>query len=176
MDDAWSNPDLSDPDYGADAPLTAEQRSFAEEHHNLLFSFMDRYGLNEDCYDRLAIRFLRTVVRYLADGSLREYAFSTVLWYHLRSELTDILRDIRQRPAEVEFEQLPAWEPAYEETIDALLWRQIEQELTFKQCEAVYLRNQGYKNREIAELCGVRPKAIEKRFGRIRKNLKKMRF
>lgn len=43
--------------------------------------------------------------------------------------------------------------------------------LTYKQFEAIQFRNQGYTNREIAELCGVGRKAIEKRFARIRKIL-----
>ncbi len=154
-----------------DAPLSEEQRSFAEEHHGLLLSFMAKYRLDGDCYDRLAIRYLRTVARYTTEESLRRYAFSTILWYHLRSELSDILRDNRRQPETVEIDQAPAVDTAYDHVIDAALWKQIEEELTFKQCEAVYLRNQGYKNREIAEMCGVRPKAIEKRFGRIRKRL-----
>ena len=43
--------------------------------------------------------------------------------------------------------------------------------LTYKQFEAIQFRNQGYTNREIADLCGVGRKAIEKRFARIRKIL-----
>jgi len=155
--------------------LTEEQREFADANHDLLYAFMARYRLSDDCYGRLAIRYLRTAVRYLTDGGLRQYAFSTVLWYHLRSELSDILREDRQRPAEVDPEQLPAWEPPLEETIGMQLWQTIERELTFKQCEAVYLRNQGYTNREIARLCGVKPKAIEKRFRRIRDRIRKIK-
>ena len=51
------------------------------------------------------------------------------------------------------------------------LWEKIEELLTYKQCEVVYLRNQGYSNREIADLCGISRKAVEKRFARIRKIL-----
>ena len=155
-----------------DAPLSEEQRSFAEEHHRLLMSFMAKYHLDPDCYDRLALRYLHAVARYTTEADLQQYAFSTILWYHLRSELSDILRDNQRQPETVEIDQAPAVDTAYDHVIDAALWKQIEEELTFKQCEAVYLRNQGYKNREIAEMCGVRPKAIEKRFSRIRKKLK----
>lgn len=156
----------------SDAPLSEEQRSFADEHHSLLLSFMAKYQLEADCYDRLALRYLHAVVRYTTEESLRQYAFSTILWYHLRSELSNILRDNQRHPEEVEIDRVPEWDSAYDHVIDDALWKQIEQTLTFKQCEAVYLRNQGYKNREIAEMCGVRPKAIEKRFSRIRKKLK----
>ena len=55
--------------------------------------------------------------------------------------------------------------------IDDGLWRVVEDNLTYKQFEAIQFRNQGYTNREIAELCGVGRKAIEKRFARIRKIL-----
>ena len=47
--------------------------------------------------------------------------------------------------------------------------------LTYKQFEAIQFRNQGYTNREIADLCGVKRKAIEKRFARIRKILSNLK-
>ena len=58
-----------------------------------------------------------------------------------------------------------------EAPIDNALWAKIEELLTYKQCEVVYLRNQGYTNREIASLCGISRKAVEKRFARIRRIL-----
>lgn len=64
--------------------------------------------------------------------------------------------------------EIPAPEIA---PIDDGLWRVVEDNLTYKQFEAIQFRNQGYANREIAELCGVGRKAIEKRFARIRKIL-----
>ena len=51
----------------------------------------------------------------------------------------------------------------------------IEDSLTYKQFEAIQFRNQGYTNREIADLCGVKRKAIEKRFARIRKTLSNLK-
>ena len=56
--------------------------------------------------------------------------------------------------------EIPAPEIA---PIDDGLWRVVEDNLTYKQFEAIQFRNQGYTNREIAELCGVGRKAIEKR-------------
>ena len=156
-----------------DAPLSQAQRDFAEANHGLLLDFMARHHLDADCYDRLSLRYLNAVVRYMTESKLQQYAFSTILWYHLRSELSNILRDNRKYPKEPEFPDPQFRDPTHDHAVDAELWKEIERELTFKQCEAVFLRNQGYKNREIAELCGVRPKAIEKRFGRIRKKLKR---
>ena len=132
-------------------PLTTEQQAFAEEHHGLLLDFMAKHSLGDDYYDLLAIRYLKVVVRYLSEEALRKYSFSTVVWYHLRSELSNYAPEIAP--------------------IDDGLWRVIEDNLTYKQFEAIQFRNQGYTNREIAELCGVGRKAIEKRFARIRKIL-----
>ncbi len=157
-------------------PLSEEQRAFADDNHRLLLTFMTRHQLDADCYDRLALRYLHAVVRYLTEEELQQYAFSTILWYHLRSELSNILRSESQIPEDVWEDEPVAWDPTCEAAIDAVFWQEIERELTFKQCEVVFLRNQGYKNREIAALCGVKPKAIEKRFSRIRKKLKTKGF
>ena len=69
-------------------------------------------------------------------------------------------------------EEIPAPEIA---PIDDGIWRVIEDNLTYKQFEAIQFRNQGYTNREIADLCGVKRKAIEKRFARIRKILSNLK-
>lgn len=55
--------------------------------------------------------------------------------------------------------------------MDYLRWQEIQDTLTARQNETILLRNQGYSNAEIAKLCGVSEKAIEKRFQRIRKKL-----
>ena len=140
--------------------LTPEQQAFAEEHHGLLLDFMAKHSLGDDYYDLLANRYLKVVVRY-----------QSVAWYHLRSELSNYARDQVGKLQEIPIEfycEIPAPEIA---PIDDGLWRAIEDNLTYKQFEAIQFRNQGYTNREIAELCGVGRKAIEKRFARIRKIL-----
>lgn len=152
-------------------PLTPEQRSFAEEHHGLIIDFMEKHNLDGDYYGLLAHRYLKVVVRYLTEEKLRKYAFSTVVWYHLRSELHNYAREEAKRIQELSLElhgdvPAPTGEP-----FDTPMWKKIEEILTYKQFEVILLRNQGYSNREIADLCGVKRKAIEKRFARIRKIL-----
>ena len=124
---------------------------------------MEKHSLDDDYYGLLAQRYLKVVVRYLTEEELRKYSFSTVVWYHLRSELSNYARDQVGKLQEIPIEfycEIPAPEIA-----------PIEDNLTYKQFEAIQFRNQGYTNREIAELCGVGRKAIEKRFARIRKIL-----
>ena len=82
-------------------PLTPEQQAFAEEHHGLLLDFMAKHSLGDDYYDLLANRYLKVVVRYLSEEALRKYSFSTVVWYHLRSELSNYARDQVGKPQEM---------------------------------------------------------------------------
>ena len=88
-----------------------------------------------------------------------------------KTPISNYARDQVGKPQEIPIEfycEIPAPEIA---PIDDGLWRVVEDNLTYKQFEAIQFRNQGYTNREIAELCGVGRKAIEKRFARIRKIL-----
>lgn len=152
-------------------PLTPEQQAFAEENHGLIIDFMEKHSLDGDYYGLLAHRYLKVVVRYLTEEKLRKYKFSTVVWYHLRSELSNYAREEARRVQELSMElhgdvPAPTGEP-----FDNAMWKKIEEILTYKQFEVILLRNQGYNNREIADLCGVKRKAIEKRFARIRKIL-----
>lgn len=54
---------------------------------------MEKHSLDDDYYGLLAQRYLKVVVRYLTEEELRKYSFSTVVWYHLRSELSNYARD-----------------------------------------------------------------------------------
>lgn len=154
-----------------ETPLTPEQQAFAEQHHGLVLDFMKRHGLDGDYYGLLIERYLRVVVRYLTEEDLRKYRFSTVVWYHLRSELYDYTREEAKRIQQLSQEWYGDIPTPSGEPFDNAMWKKIEEILTYKQYEAILLRNQGYNNREIADLCGVKRKAIEKRFARIRKIL-----
>lgn len=153
-------------------PLTPEQQAFAEAHHDLILAFMHKHSLSAGYYGMLAERYLKVVVRYLADEELQRYAFSTVAWQHLRSELMNHARREMKHQAELPLETYDDVPIPTDEPFDAAMWEKIEDILTYKQYEVILLRNQGYTNDEIANLCGVKRKAIEKRFARIRKLLK----
>lgn len=154
-------------------PMTPEQQEFAEKHHWLILEFMKRYSVEDgDTYGILAQRYLKAVMRYTTEEKLQKYAFSTIVWYHLRSELASIYKQ-QEKLHSVEWN---CWKdkPFPEDApFDSEMWSQIEQILTHKQYEAIKLRDAGYSNREIASICGVQRKAIEKRFARIRRVIRK---
>lgn len=150
-------------------PMTPEQQEFAEKHHWLILEFMKRYSIEDgDTYGILAQRYLKAVIRYTTEEELQKYAFSTIMWYHLRSELVSIYKQQeRQNAAEMAYWQDKSFPDNV--PLDNEMWAQIEEILTSKQFEVIKLRDAGYSNREIAKICGVQRKAIEKRFARIRK-------
>ena len=154
-------------------PLTTEQQAFAEKHYWLVIEFMKRYSVeDDDIYGILAQRYLNAVIRYTTEEELQKYAFSTIVWYHLRSELASFYQQ-QERQMEVELDYLRNKPLPEDEPMDNELWTQIEQILTSKQYEAIKLRDAGYSNREIANICGVQRKAIEKRFSRVRKAIRR---
>jgi RNA polymerase sigma-70 factor (ECF subfamily) len=69
-------------------PLTMEQSAYAEEHHNLIYAFLHKHGYSVDeYYDVVAFGYLRAVQRYLEHEELRIYAFSTIVFAAMRSEM-----------------------------------------------------------------------------------------
>lgn len=150
-------------------PMTPEQQEFAEKHHWLILEFMKRYSIEDgDTYGILAQRYLKAVIRYTTEEELQKYAFSTIVWYHLRSELASIYKQQERHNAA----EMACWrDKPFPDNVpfDNEMWAQIKEILTSKQFEVIKLRDAGYSNREIAKICGVQRKAIEKRFARIRK-------
>ena len=62
-----------------DRPLTAEERVFAEEHHDYLYQFMRWNHLPvEDWYDELVIPYLNAVKKYCSREELHIYPFHAV--------------------------------------------------------------------------------------------------
>ena len=153
--------------------LTEEEKAFAEKNIGLLFAFMRRYHLPEDYFGGLALAYVRFVGKYLKEKEVYSYSFSTLVWHRLRSELSHIVRKENQNQQEMLSEnalELQGKEDNYfgEEVIG-----EMSQTLTQKQFEVLFLRMSGYTNAQIASMEGVSKRAIEKRYFRIRKILKR---
>ena len=153
--------------------LTEEEKAFAEKNIGLLFAFLRRYHLPEDYFGTLALAYVRFVGKYLKEKEAYSYSFSTLVWHRLRSELSHIVRKENQNRQEMHLEtalEIQGQEDAYfeEEVIG-----EMSQTLTPKQFEVLFLRMGGYTNAQIASMEGVSKRAIEKRYFRIRKILKR---
>ena len=153
--------------------MTPEQRQFAEENHGLFLKFLGEFKLDDEYYTILIERYLSTAAQYCENVKLQKLTFSTVLWRNLRSELQNYWRRAMQTPVIVSYDNCDRPPGTETPPMDDELFQQLQERLTSKQNETILLRNQGYSNREIADICGVTERAIERRFNRIRKVMKR---
>lgn len=71
-------------------PLTREQQRFAEDNHDLVYSFLNAKNLPESLfYDVVIFGYLRAAQEYCEVPSLHRYKFSTLAWKRMRSSLSN---------------------------------------------------------------------------------------
>lgn len=81
----------------SDSPLTAEERVFAEEHHNLIYRYMRIHDLDiEEWYDRLIIAYLNSVKKYFRYEKLQSLKFEQVFFRTLDSARSNYWRDLNR--------------------------------------------------------------------------------
>ena len=156
-----------------DTVLTQEEREFSEANAALLEQFFRIYRLDDECYGRLSERYLKTVRRYFREPVLREkYRFSTIVRLNLRSELSHILREGRH----IEYQMAPGTmerlSSDHELESAIALWDILEQSLTRRQLEVLRMRLEGLTGTEIARICEITVRAVERRVSRLRKRAK----
>lgn len=67
-------------------PLTLKQQKFAEENHDLVYSFLNKNGLSESVFfDVVIFGYLKAVQEYCNNQTLHKYRFSTLAWKKMRS-------------------------------------------------------------------------------------------
>lgn len=151
--------------------LTPQETAFAENNHGLLIAFMRRYRLDDEYYGALSHRYLKTVRRYVSSDNLQKYAFSTILWYNLRSELSHIIRKEKKKPVLVPDHDVNKEFSMLDDLSAVALWSILESKLDEQQIEILRLRSEGRTNAEIASIFGLTPKAVECRLYRIKKKV-----
>jgi len=153
-----------------EAALTAEQQSFAAEHHGLVYSFLNEKSLKEnDFYDIVVFGYLRAVKRYFAEPRLSQnYAFSTIAWGAMRTSLSNHLRsETRQKRAAITIsidtiisddnEALPFQEalsvpdPLMLDLETELLMLDLASKVSKREMEIITMKTNGYGIREIAK-------------------------
>lgn len=141
-------------------PLTEEQKIFAEENHNLIYSFLSKHGLSiEDWYDIAAIGYVMAVAAF--DGNkaaFSSYAYLCML-SHVRQEMRKS-RSVRRSAAVVSLnspalgtENMEVGDliAAKDDLFSELLTREtLLSGATERQKQILILSFFGYKQREIA--------------------------
>lgn len=88
-------------------PLTIEEQRFAEEHHQLVYTFLIHKKLQRDeWYDTVIFGYLRAVKKWFARPALHRYAFSTVAYGSMSTSMANELRKRKSIPRTVSLDDI----------------------------------------------------------------------
>lgn len=150
--------------------LTAEESAYAEAHHGMVYSYLSKNKLPfDEFYDIAVFGYLRAVRKYLARPELKErYEFSTIAYWDMHCDIRHSreywLRAKRNRETCPFDEERHTDDPrdtvsgAVDNVID---FEQVVRRLTPTQRCIASLRADGYRDREIAGLCGLKRADVE---------------
>ena len=152
-------------------PTTLDIQTFATEHHDLVFKFLNMKGLCEDdYYDIVVFGYMKAVKNYLSDYELREkYPFATIAFRKMKDSLSEeYLKMNRQKrkaitisldapyydgwdsaPLSVE-EVLTAHDSEMDDFEMKLLLLDLASHVSKKEMEIVRMRLDGYGVKDIA--------------------------
>lgn len=147
--------------------LTPKQREYAADHHNLIYTFLNRKHLRYDeFYDIVVFGYLQAVKQYLSEPALKRYSFTTIAWHKMNDCLVKHYRDLGRQKRygrslsldsfQREEESLslesviPSPDPLMLQLETELLLHDLASRVSKRQMAVVRLKVNGYKDREIA--------------------------
>lgn len=144
--------------------LTEEQRQFAADNHNLIYTYLWERQLGvDDYYDIAVFGYLRAVKRYLTEPWLRCYQFSTVAWHAMRQSISSFHR-AEERRKETERKYLKTLQvrppDPFEELEAKLLLHDLAAVSSQEQYSLATMRLQGYSIAETARIQGISEKRV----------------
>lgn len=119
----------------------------------------------DDYYDIAVFGFLRSVIRYLTEPKLRQYAFSTIAWRAMGQSISTYHRsETRRQACEQRYlTSVRASQPdPYEELETAILLHDLASMSSPEQYELATMRLQGYSIAETARAHGMSPKRVRR--------------
>lgn len=149
-------------------PLTAEESAFAEKHHDMIGSYLRAHRLPfDDFYDVAVFGYLRAVRKYLARPELRQYKFSTIAYRAMSCDVhhsKEYWARARRR-GEVcrlnEDQDSNDLRDTVSETMNNVIaFEQLTRRITPMQRRIASLRADGYNNKEIAAICGIKRREV----------------
>lgn len=77
--------------------LNEEERYFAQKNHNIIYDFLHKNKLCvEEYYDLASIGYVIAVANYCRRPELRKYAFTTIAWPKMRTEVGNYQDHVRR--------------------------------------------------------------------------------
>lgn len=157
------------------APLTDEQRQFATEHHNLIYSFLYQRGLDiEEWYGVAAEGFIKAII---ANGS-KKGEFSTLAYLRMGTAISNerkSQRRLRRSAFKASIEEMLEFgaDPYAEDDNTSMYVCDFFQHLSNREQIVCKLTLNGYTKREIAALSGISYGAVKWDWFNIRQKFKK---
>lgn len=164
--------------------LTAEEKTFAEENHNLIYSYLFNHGYSiEEYYSIAVFGYLKSVQIYHRREDIRaRFGFPYVAFQYMRTELANHFKreNARKRkPAEPVLSLdgmdgmenfISGWNRNIPESEFFVMeiFSELMENLTQLQRKITELKIYGYENREVCMVLGIRPSTYYKELNRIK--------
>lgn len=148
-------------------PMTPAQQLFAEEHHNLVYAFLNEKKLPEDeYYDVVVFGYLQAVMDYTTQGESGRFSFATIAWRKMESRLADHFRhqaSTKRAAPTVSLnavmddaglslsDMLSATDESFLEMEIGLLFHDLGRHMPRRDMNVLRLKADGYGTREIAQ-------------------------
>lgn len=145
-------------------PLTEEQRRFAADNHDLIYSFLQEQKLDIDCfYDIAVFGYLRAVERYLTEPKLQRYQFSTVAWRAMRQSMVSFYRsELRRKASERRYQEQYRHPDPFASLDTKLFLCKLAAVASREQFDTAMMRLRGYSIAETARMRQITPKRVRK--------------
>ncbi len=166
-------------------PLTEQEKKFAEENHNLVYSFLRRHGYSIEEYYHIAVEgFLKAVQIYHIREDLQErFDFPYMSWQYIRAEISNqskkenSLKRKTEEPilsldtAYAEMESLynaVGGKSAEDDVMEKELLAYVLESLTDVQRKIVQSKIDGLSNKEVYMTLEIKPSTYYKEMERIK--------
>lgn len=104
------------------APLTEEERQFAEKYHPEIYRYLKSRRLDpEEWYDVVILRYLLSVKKWFQRPELHRWKFTTIVRQAMRSAIGNHYEKEKHRIPTISLEEIVPWtdEVSYKDTITA---------------------------------------------------------
>lgn len=149
-------------------PLTYEQQLFASEHHDVIYEFLRAFRLPEsEYYDVVVFGYINAVRKYTETPELREWAFTTIAFWSMRSSLGNESRKAARQISAISLDAenedglelygvVAAPDPEQEDAGGQYTAQYVDllKALTKRQLEVLTLKASGFTSKEIATMIG----------------------
>lgn len=172
--------------------LTEKERKYAEENHNLIYSFLHRHGYSiEDYYNIAVFGYLKAVQIYHRKEKVKaNYNFSFIAWQYMRAEIKDHVKnrkchkrkpdevvvslDTEREKTESKYDSVTGTEAVENTVVEMEMYQYMLHSLTEKQRKIVKAKLSGYSNQEILVLLNIPSSSFYKEMQKIKATIGKI--